>query len=418
MLNEDALPAGEDALPAGKAAMSRGLAARRDAWLLATLARSLPDLATGSLRLRLPSGTSAVLGPGQGVEADLDVKSFALVRRAMLRGTVGFAESYINREIETSNLANVFRFFLANFERLDRAGGGWFKVRSPDRLAHRRRANTRKGSRRNIAAHYDLGNGFYRRWLDDGMTYSSGIFADGAATLEEAQDAKYAAIADALDVKPGMRVLEIGCGWGGMAETLARRGAHVTALTLSREQLAYARERLAAAGLADRVEVRLEDYRDVTGTFDRIVSVEMIEAVGEENWPAYFATLRDRLHPGGSAVLQAITIREESFETYRRHPDFIQRYIFPGGMLPTKALMEEHAREAGCAFAQLRTFGACYARTLALWREQFSANWPAIRELGFDDRFRRMWLYYLVYCEVGFDDGLIDVGLYRVARPD
>lgn len=406
----------EDALPVGKLAVLRGLAGTRDAWLLAILDRALPQLENGRMRLRLPSGRATVLGSGAGLEADLEVRSLALLRRTLLRGTVGFAESYINREIETTSLANVFRWFLDNFDRLDRAGAGWFKVRSPDRLAHRRRANTRQGSRRNIAAHYDLGNDFYRHWLDDGMTYSSGLFSDGAATLEEAQRDKYAAIADALAVRPGMRVLEIGCGWGGMAETLARRGAHVTAITLSREQYNYARERIAKAGLSDRVEVRLEDYRDVTGMFDRIVSVEMIEAVGEENWPLYFSTLRDRLCPGGFAILQAITIREESFEAYRRHPDFIQRYIFPGGMLPTKSLMAANASETGGSFATLRTFGPCYAKTLAHWRERFQAGWPAIRELGYDERFRRMWFYYLVYCEVGFEEGLIDVGLYRISR--
>lgn len=409
MLNEDAVGAPELKAP-------RGLASTRDAWILGTLQRLLPNVTKGRLRLRLPSGRTAHIGTLGGVEADLDIKSFAILRRAMQRGTVGFAECYMNREVETSNLGDVFRFFLENFDQLDSAGKGWFKVRARDRLAHRRRRNTKTGSRRNIAAHYDLGNDFYQPWLDASMTYSSAVYADKTATLEQAQAEKYQAIIEALDIRPGHQVLEIGCGWGGMAEALAKRGAHVTAITLSNEQLKYARARIAEAGLSDKVDIRFQDYRDVTGSFDRIVSVEMIEAVGEEHWPHYFQTLSDRLNDGGHAVLQAITIREESFEAYRRHPDFIQRYIFPGGMLPTIDAMRAHTEETGCGFTTLQNFRYGYARTLVEWRDRFNAHWPEIAKLGFDDRFRRMWLYYLTYCEVGFESGIIDVGFYRVEK--
>ncbi|MEO1281082.1 MAG: cyclopropane-fatty-acyl-phospholipid synthase family protein [Pseudomonadota bacterium] len=414
MLNKDALPVRE--LESTDLKSPRGFAAARDAWILSAMQRTLSGVTSGRIRIRMPSGQTAHIGQPGGTETDIDFASFSLLWRSMRRGTLGFAECYMNEEIKTSNLGDVFRFFLDNFEQLDNAGRGWFKVRAGDRLAHRRRSNTKSGSKRNISAHYDLGNDFYAPWLDDGMTYSSALFTHVDQSLEDAQAAKYQAIMDALDIRPGDRVLEIGCGWGGMAEMLARAGAHVTAITLSREQLRYAKARIKAAGLSDQVEIRFQDYRDVTGTFDRIVSVEMIEAVGEEHWPQYFNTLSERLRPGGHAVLQAITIREDSFEAYRRHPDFIQRYIFPGGMLPTVEAMRENSEGQNCTFETLQQFRHSYSKTLAVWRDRFLAAWPDIRKFGFDERFKRMWIYYLTYCEVGFERGVIDVGFYRVEK--
>jgi cyclopropane-fatty-acyl-phospholipid synthase len=292
------------------------------------------------------------------------------------------------------------------------AGSGW-----ADRLFHRSRSNTRRGSRRNIEAHYDLGNAFYRLWLDAGMTYSSGIYRSDTDTLETAQAEKYRSIIAALELESGHHLLEIGCGWGGLAEAAARAGAHVTGTTISAEQLTASRERMAAAGLAGRVSLHFEDYRDTRGTFDRIASVEMIEAVGANNWATYFRTLADRLRPGGVSVIQAITIRPDLYDSYRRNPDFIQRYIFPGGMLPTVPKMQEHCRAAGLAFETVETFGASYARTLREWRRRFEAAWPRIAAIGFDERFRRMWEYYLAYCTVGFECRTIDVGLYRLRKP-
>ena len=291
-----------------------------------------------------------------------------------------------------------------------------FRVSGRDRDYHRHRANSREGSKRNIADHYDLGNAFYRLWLDPGMTYSSAIFESAGETLEAAQERKYQRILEWLEAEPGQRLLEIGFGWGGLAERAARQDLHVTGLTLSREQLAYARERMQEIGLFARTDLRYEDYRDASGRYDRIASIEMIEAVGAENWPLYFKTLRDRLMPGGIAVLQAITIAEAHFETYRRKPDFIQRYIFPGGMLPTAAIIREEAERAGLVLDRSETFGASYALTLWRWLERFDRAWPELRKLGFDDAFRRLWTYYLTYCAVGFETGRIDVGLYRVRR--
>jgi len=395
----------------------RGLAAIRDTLILKAMHATLRGKVKGRMRLTLPSGRSTILGSGaDGHQADLTMGNFALARRAIRRGTLGFAESFIEEDIETEDLGNVFRFFLDNFDELDRAGRGWFRVRISDRIAHYRRRNTRSGSRRNIAAHYDLGNAFYAPWLDTTMTYSSALFETPQQSLEDAQRTKYESILEALDLRPGMHVLEIGCGWGQMAEMLARKGVHVTALTLSREQLRFTRDRIEAAGLSGLVDVRFEDYRDVSGKFDRIVSIEMIEAVGESHWPIYFRTLRDRLKPGGHAVLQAITIDEGSFETYRRNPDFIQRYIFPGGMLPSVTAMQSNAAANDCEVETLRRFGADYAATLRIWHDRFRAAWPQLLSQGFDERFRRTWEYYLIYCEVGFERGLIDVGHYRV-RP-
>ncbi len=372
----------------------------------------------GTLRLDLPSGRSEVFGGARsGPDAHVTMRSFAPLWQGLRRGSLGLVEAHIDGAIDTPDLGAVLRFCLANRGAYAALGGGFLRSRLLGRVQHRQRANTLDGSRRNIAAHYDLGNAFYALWLDPTMMYSSAMF-DGAAeeALHDAQLVRLQRIAAALDLSPGQRVLEIGCGWGGLAETLARAGAIVDAITISAEQLAFTQARLADAGLTERARARFCDYRHLDGHYDRIVSIEMIEAVGEDNWPVYFNTLSDRLVPGGSAVLQAITIDAVHFDAYRRDPDFIQRYIFPGGMLPTIEAMAAEAERAGLQFEIVERFGRGYARTLAHWRDAFDAAWPRIEALGFDDRFRRMWRYYLTYCEVGFEAGDIDVGLYRLRR--
>jgi cyclopropane-fatty-acyl-phospholipid synthase len=277
--------------------------------------------------------------------------------------------------------------------------------------------NTRRGSRRNIAAHYDLGNEFYKHWLDAGMTYSAGLFSSPGQSLEEAQDAKLDRVLGLLELAGGERVLEIGCGWGGLAERLLQKhDCTVTGITLSAEQLAYARHRLRDDIGTGRCDLRLQDYRDVHGTFDRIVSIEMLEAVGEAYWPTYFEKLRDHLRPGGIAVLQVITIGEDRFEKYRRMPDFIQKYIFPGGMLPTTQIIERETAKAGLQVVASEFFAEGYARTLEEWKRRFQEAWPAIEALSFDERFKRMWDYYLAYCQTGFETRTIDVGFYKIAR--
>ena len=374
--------------------------------------RLLPRDLAGGMTLTLPSGRRHRIGfQKPGIHCDLTLRNYRPVLSAMRRGAVGFAESVMLGDVESTDITSVLRFYLRNRDALNRAGRSVFFKSLGDRLFHMLRQNTRAGARRNISAHYDLGNGFYELWLDRTMSYSSGLFGKGAETLEQSQIAKYELVIDALGLKKSSTILEIGCGWGGFAEVAAERGHRVTGLTVSREQLEFARKRLGT-----RAEIRFQDYRDTPEQFDAIASIEMIEAVGEANWPTYFKVLHDRLKPGGTAAVQAITIDDGLFAGYRRKADFIQRYIFPGGMLPTKRILAEQARRAGLAFSTVEVFGQDYARTLALWRERFEAAWPAIARLGFDEQFRRRWSYYLSYCEAGFREGSIDVGIYRFHR--
>ena len=270
--------------------------------------------------------------------------------------------------------------------------------------------NTRRQARRNIYAHYDIGNAFYSAWLDPSMTYSSALFEDHAQDSTAAQNNKYRRLAEAIDLQPGQKLLEIGCGWGGFAEYAAKTfGAKVVGLTISKEQRDFAQARIQNAGLGDKVEIRLQDYRDERDRYDRIASIEMIEAVGEQFWPKYFSQLRDRLLPGGLAGIQAITIQDSLFQTYRREVDFIQRYVFPGGMLPSPQVLKSLGERFGVPVIREHIFGQDYAKTLAIWRSNFRAAWPNLMPSGFDDRFRRLWEYYLAYCEAGFLSGNIDV---------
>lgn len=374
---------------------------------------------TGSVLAELPTGQQLRFGnAGTAGEPHLRLNNYNVLSKSLRRGSIGFAEAYIDGDIDCSDLVGLFRFFLQNRNRLEDAGRGLFKARMIDRMAHLVRRNSRRGSRRNIVEHYDLGNDFYRAWLDPEMAYSSGLYADGARSLEDAQRAKFDLVLEFLDPKHGGEILEIGSGWGALARHIATNAnANVTGITLSDEQLALSRAVAADEALGASCRFRLQDYRDVQGRFDHIVSIEMIEAVGEENWPRYFSVLHDRLKPGGAAVLQAITIDETRFGAYRRKADFIQRFVFPGGMLPTVSAIQEQGKKAGLVMDRQRQFGACYAQTLREWRRRFEAQWPYIASLGFDERFRRRWLYYLAYCEAGFLENVIDVGLYRLRRP-
>jgi cyclopropane-fatty-acyl-phospholipid synthase len=372
----------------------------------------------GHLTLTLPNGRLLeVHGAEPGPQASLQLRRWRPLWRLVLQGDLGLALAYRDGDWESPDLLALMAFGLAN----ETAWGSMLQGRGPvrwlARLAHLARANTRRGSRDNIAFHYDLGNAFYGHWLDESMLYSSALYDERAPqdTLEAAQARRLQRILQMLDVPANAEVLEIGCGWGTLAATLARDlGARVTGVTLSSEQLAFARERAATFHVPERVDLRLQDYRDVQGRFDRIVSIEMIEAVGEAYWPTYFDTLRERLKPGGVAVLQAITIADEQFESYRRSADFIQHCIFPGGMLPCPRVLHEQAERAGFVIEEVQTFGISYARTLAEWRRRFLASWQAIQSLGFDEGFKRMWTYYLCYCEAGFSAGRVDVGLYRL----
>ncbi|HTZ03409.1 MAG TPA: cyclopropane-fatty-acyl-phospholipid synthase family protein [Xanthobacteraceae bacterium] len=375
------------------------------------LAGLLPQLPQGRLRLTLPNGEAVVSGGiAPGPSASLRLRRWRGLARIALEGEEGFSNGYIDGDWTTPDLVELLALGKDNETAVAPAAKRWLLSFMHNRLAHALRANTRRGSRRNIAAHYDLGNDFFRLWLDAGMNYSAALFS-GEDSLEDAQTRKIDRIADLLAVEEGDRVLEIGCGWGAFAERLIRRhGALVCGITLSVEQLAYAKARLADTARAD---LRLADYRDIAGSFNRVASIEMIEAVGERYWPLYFDTLRARLAKGGIAVIQAITVAEDRFAAYRKRPDFIQRRIFPGGMLPTRAIIAGEAARAGLKLVHHEAFGSSYARTLQEWRRRFAAAAPQLNGLGFDRRFRRMWQYYLSYCEVGFRSGAVNVGLYK-----
>ena len=373
----------------------------------------------GALTVTFPNGRSRTVGRyATGEHAVLKLNNLNVIGEAMRRGTVGFAAAYIDADIEVDDLTALFRFFLQNRDLFDGANPGLFRRAAKDLSYHLSRRNTREGARQNIAEHYDLGNDFYGEWLDPSMTYSSAVFTSGNQSLEAAQRVKYHRVADMAVVKPGESVLEIGCGWGGFAEAVANDyKARLYGITLSREQLSFAQERLRSQGLDTLATLHFEDYRDTTGQFDHVASIEMIEAVGEENWPGYFQTVHDRLKPGGTAAIQAITINEADFDGYRSGPDFIQRYIFPGGMLLTKTAMRQQGDRVGLVLENVENFRLSYAKTLKLWRERFLERWPMIANLGYDEEFKRKWVYYLSYCEAGFLEGSIDVGIYQYRKP-
>ena len=373
----------------------------------------------GAVTITFPNGKTRTYGrPGTGEHPSMVVHNFSLVPETLRRGTVGFAHAYMRGDVEVDDLTSLFRYFLQNRNEFQPKGTGWFGRAATDLAYHLSRANTIDGSKENISEHYDLRNDFYAEWLDPSMTYSSAVFASDDQPLEAAQHAKYRAVADAAGVKAGETVLEIGCGWGGFAETAAKDyGASVYGITLSKEQLAYAEQRIARQGLGNRATFHFEDYRHTEGQYDHVASIEMIEAVGEEHWPSYFSTVHDRLKPGGTAAIQAITIDEADFEGYRSTPDFIQRYIFPGGMLLTKTAMKEQGARVGLVLENVENFRLSYARTLKLWRERFLERWDVIAKMGFNETFKRKWVYYLAYCEAGFAEGSIDVGIYQYRKP-
>ena len=375
-------------------------------WMAGDVTFVTPD--GRALRLRSDAG---------GPSAIIRIRNFRFIRRALMAGDIGFAEAYAAGEWETPDLTAVLSVFSLNFQNLTHVTEGNPFVGVLNFLGHVLNANSRKGSRRNIHAHYDLGNAFYSRWLDPSMTYSSARYQNGADSLEAAQKEKYGALARRMSLSADHHVLEIGCGWGGFAEFAAGEiGARVTGITISKEQHDFARRRMFEAGLAERADIQLIDYRDVTGVFDRVASIEMFEAVGEKYWPTYFQTIHDRLKPDGRAGLQIITIQDELFEGYRRRADFIQRYIFPGGMLISESRLRQETGRAGLAWSEPDRFGLDYAATLAIWKQRFGAAWDEIRRLGFDERFRSIWEFYLSYCEAGFRTGRTDVIQIGLAR--
>jgi len=376
-------------------------------------------LDNGRLEFTLPDGRLfRAQGAGPGPVAIIHVHNPDLFARLIREGDLGFCEAYLDGWWSTPDLQALMDLVHHDNDGVYDGFQGQKLVRAYERLRHWLRSNSRTQARRNIAHHYDLGNEFYRLWLDDTMTYSSALFATGQESLERAQVQKYASMVDQMGAKPGAHVLEIGCGWGGFAEYAAReRGLKVTALTISQAQYDYAVARMARAGLAGQVEIKMQDYRDEQGTYDGIASIEMFEAVGEKYWPVYFDQLRARLRPGCNATLQIITVQEKRYETYRKGVDFIQKYIFPGGMLPSPASLRAEVERAGLTVLRSVEFGQSYSQTLRRWRGTFNGRWAEVQGLGFDERFRRMWDFYLTSSAGAFQGGNCDVTQITVTRP-
>ena len=376
-------------------------------------------MARGRCDFVLPDGRRfRAEGRAPGPVAEIRLHSDDVFARLIREGDMGFSDAYLDGQWSTPDLQAFMDLVHAGNEDIYDGYPGMGALRLWERLRFALKRNSRTQARRNIAAHYDLGNEFYRLWLDDSMTYSSALFETGQESLEAAQRKKYAMLVDQMGARPGDHVLEIGCGWGGFAEyAAAERGLRVTALTISEAQRAYAVERIARAGLSDRVEIRLQDYRDETGRYDGIASIEMFEAVGERYWPVYFDTLKARLKPGAQATLQVITVADRRWDMYRRGVDFIQKYIFPGGMLPSRGALEAEIARAGLSVRHSREFGESYSETLRRWNDTFAERWDDIAKLGFDDRFRRMWAFYLTSCAATFRFGNCDVTQITVQRP-
>ncbi len=405
--------------------------------------RMLAKLDNGLLHVTLPDGQRAMFGSDTckdrqqpSTPVHIRLNNWKVCAAVLKSGDIGFAESFIAGDWLTDDLPGLIELFVHNRSAVEAAIYGTWWGNLFYRAKHLLHRNSKHGSRKNIHAHYDIGNDFYGLWLDQGMTYSSGLFSDAAANvatntntsnstgasaapltvLSQAQDAKYRRVLDELALPARARVLEIGCGWGGFAETAARAGAHVTGLTLSGEQLGFARQRLEQAGLSDSADLILRDYRDIDSSYDAIASIEMFEAVGEQYWPAYFSCIARNLKPGGRACIQSIVIADPLFDRYRKGTDFIQQYIFPGGMLPSPSAFRQQARRHGLRMVNEFSFGQDYARTLQIWRENFKAQLHHVLKLKFDYQFIRTWEFYLAYCEAGFRAGSLDVMQFTLEK--
>ena len=377
----------------------------------------------GTLTVKLPDGSVQRFGNGQTPQASLHLLNWNVCSAALKSGDIGFAESYIAGDWTTPHLTDLLQVLIVNRKEVEDVIYGTWLGRFAYRVKHLLNRNTKANSQKNIHAHYDLGNAFYELWLDGTMNYSSAIFATPETSMKDAQHAKVRRALGMAQVKPGDRVLEIGCGWGALAEKATQEfDAFVVGVTLSTEQLEWANKRMRREGVLEKADLRLQDYRDIGKTtqdapFDAICSIEMIEAVGREYWPEYFQTVHRLLKPGGHACIQSIVIADELFERYLTSTDFIQQYVFPGGCLPCPKEFRAQAVAAGFEVVDEFSFGQDYARTLQLWREQFAAQEAHVLQLGFDRRFIRIWEFYLSYCEAAFLEANTDVVQYTLRKP-
>lgn len=376
------------------------------------------DMNSGRLDFALPDGRIfRAEGKNAGPIAQVDIHNPEVFARLIREGDLGFSDAYLEHWWSTPDLQAFMDWVHADNDDLYDGFPGMGLVRFYEKLRFWLQSNSKRQARKNISHHYDLGNDFYGLWLDETMTYSSALFTTGQESLEAAQIAKYASMVDQMGVKEGDHVLEIGCGWGGFAEYAAKeRGLKVTGLTISKEQLEYSKKRIENKGLQDKVNIKLQDYRDEKGRYDGIASIEMFEAVGQKYWPVYFETIKNCLHPGRQATLQIITVQDARWEVYQRGVDFIQKYIFPGGMLPSPNALKAEVQNAGLSVVKSKEFGLSYSQTLRRWHDVFNAKWDQAAALGFDDRFRRMWNFYLTSCAATFESGNCDVTQITIAN--
>ena len=358
-------------------------------------------------------------GKSHGPIAEITIHNPEVFARLIREGDLGFSDAYLDGWWTTPDLQTFMDFIHADNDDMYDGFSGIAIVRAWEKARFWFQSNSKRQALKNISHHYDLGNDFYSLWLDDTMTYSSALFNTGQESLENAQTAKYASMIDQMGVKPGDHVLEIGCGWGGFAEYAAKeRGLKVTGLTISKEQLLYAKERIKNKGLEDKVDLKLQDYRDETGVYDGVASIEMFEAVGEKYWPIYFETIKHCLKPGRQATLQIITVHDARWDVYKKSVDFIQKYIFPGGMLPSPTVLRQEVTKAGLRVQHSIEFGKSYSQTLRRWFDVFNDQWDTINDMGFDDRFRRMWNFYLTSCAATFESGNCDVTQITLQKPE
>ncbi len=394
-----------------------GMGAKYSVWVQLLL-KGISQMKVGTLTVTLPDAEQIIF-EGQdssGLSACFVLTDFRAARMILKGGDIGFGESYMNGYWYSPDVTALIELAIVNERTLGSAMVGKWFTRTIDFFRCLLNANTKSGSRRNISYHYDLGNDFYQEWLDPSMTYSAALFEHENQDLMSAQANKYRYISELAQIKDADQVLEIGCGWGGFTEHLLKTTeANITGLTLSKEQLQYADERLTVSPRASDAHLRLEDYRDHDGQYDAIVSIEMFEAVGERNWDTYFKSIRKNLKQGGKAIIQVITIADDRYASYRKSPDFIQKYIFPGGFLPSKEAFQSKARSNGLSVEIRKEFGLDYARTLSEWANAFEKKWPIIEAQGFDMRFKRMWEFYLKYCEAGFRRKTLDVVIFELA---
>ena len=377
-------------------------------------------LNSGRVDFVLPDGRRfRAEGKCPGPVAEITINNPEVFARLIREGDLGFSDAYLDGWWTTPDLQTFMDFIHADNDDMYDGFSGIAIVRAWEKARFWFQSNSKRQALKNISYHYDLGNDFYSLWLDDTMTYSSALFNTGQESLENAQIAKYASMIDQMGVKPGDHVLEIGCGWGGFAEYAAKeRGLKVTGLTISKEQLLYAQNRMKNIGLEDKVDLKLQDYRDETGVYDGVASIEMFEAVGEKYWPIYFETIKHCLKPGRQATLQIITVHDARWDVYRKSVDFIQKYIFPGGMLPSPTVLRQEVTKAGLRVQHSIEFGKSYSQTLRRWFDVFNDQWDTINDMGFDDRFRRMWNFYLTSCAATFESGNCDVTQITLQKPE